>query len=541
MSDQFYSSRIDNSSGQLTGKNLEQLICEINTLPPLNNRQQENVTRLMVLSKKFHDRTGIPSPQPEQVTASTIILESGHQPNFLPHSGIFKKAFLLSCVQQRVKKSGRPCIAFFSFADQNLSTAKLLYRTHIQAVNKEGTETFGFPIAENDRFKKFCSLPKPPIDAWLNGLEKIKKHYLADFSKLKNQPEKNPLQLGKILDILQKSYESAENFAELNATIFARICHEVFGIELRFVLHSELQNELLFVEESRRLLQHYRNYNQIYNQIINEKNLKIPTVHLNHLPFWYHCTCGVKIDLYADESNIARGECPHCYRKYALAFGQDFIRLPEYYARMDFNAVSRNIVWAEGLGDALFIPGAGGSLQYGMISDQITKKIGFREPLILFWRSKDYYLGLTHILILEDISKTLSSDIYDLSRITIPEKITELMKNQTDRISAAKSTADNDAKNLKTLKNDLNRLSNLLSTAENNFTITPSTIDLLVNHDSQIPALWDEILNKSLIFPNGQINKIEADVVYPSLILPGFVPEDLLRLYTSFKKSEMSI
>ncbi|MEN6488126.1 MAG: hypothetical protein ABFD66_04475 [Smithella sp.] len=540
MSDESCDCTKETGSDHLAGKNLDDLILDLKNTPPLSSRQRENVNRLISVSKKFHDRMGIPSPDTEHVTPETIVLESGHQPNFLPHSGILKKAYLLSRIQKQINKNGYPCVAFFGYADQNLSTAKLLYRTHIPAANKNGRDTIGFLIPESDRNKRFCSQPKPSIEAWLKGLEKIKKHYLADFAKLTNKSEKIPPQLDKILDILQISYEPAQNFAELNAIIFSRICHDIFGIQLRFFLHSELQKELLFVEESRLLLQHYRNYNKIYNQVATEKNLDIPPVHLNHLPFWYHCNCGTKIDLFIDETNVARGECPTCYRKYALALGQDFIRLPEYYARMDFNAVSRNVIWAEGLGDALFLSGAGGSLRYGVISDQVTKTLRFRHPDSLSWRSTDYYLGLTHTLVLEELGKAVSTDLCDLPQAAIREKITGIMKDLEAKITVAERSGSGD-KSLKALKSHLNRLENLLSTAEKNFSQVSSAIDLLVNQNSAVPGLWEEALKKASITKNEKLNKIDADIVYPSSFVTGLSPEDIRQLYTSFRKTEAQI
>lgn len=534
MSDESGSTMPGTLQGQPEEKHLMDFIEDLKSCPPLTSRHQENVFRLIAISKKFHNRAGIPFPEPDRVSENTIVLESGHQPNFLPHSGVLKKAFLLSKLQEEIKKQGGSCAAFFGFADQNLSTAKLLYRTHIPAANKNGWETIGFSIAENDRNKKFCSQPKPPLDLWLNGLEKIKKHYHADFVKLKTQGGKIPHELGNILDIIQKSYGQADNFAEMNAIIFARICHDILGIQLHYFLHSELQKEHLFAEESRRLLLHYRTYNQTYNRVIVEKNLDIPQVHVNHLPFWYHCTCGAKIDLFIDESNVARGECPACYRKYALAFGQDFIRLPEYYARMDFTAVSRNIVWADGLGDALFVSGAGGSLRYGLISDQITKHLGFRQPLTLFWKSKDYYLGLTHVLILEELGKALSTQTVTLSHNGIEEKISLLKKDLSEKIAAAQHAGNGD-KAIKGLKSDLNRLTNLVSTAEKNFTLVPSAIDLLVNQNSEIPGLWRKALDNVIVIPTGLANKIDTDITYPSRVIPDFGPDAITRVYTAFK------
>lgn len=538
MSDESKGGRTDTGLCRPSGKTLEDLTRDLKRCPPLSDRQQENVARLISLSQKFHDRIGISGPDTERVTPETIILESGHQPNFLPHSGVWKKAYLLSRVQGQVKNEGGSCVAFFGYADQNLSTAKLLYRSYIPALNKDGREPIGFPIADKDRNKSFCSLPKPSIDAWQNELDRIKKHYLADSAKLKGQWGKTSLQPDKILDLLQQSYETAGNFAELNAIIFSRICHDILGIRVRFFLYSEVQKEHLFADESVHLLRHYREYNQIYNQVVAEKNLNIHPVHVNHLPFWYHCSCGTKIDLSVDETNTARGECPACCRKYAIAFGPDFMQLPEYYGQMDFNAVSRNIVLAEGLGDALFISGAGGSLRYGMIADRIAKKIGSRQPRILFWRSTDYYLGLTHAVILAELAKSIGSDPREVPRAAFCEKIAGMIQDLNVKITNAESGG---SKTVKVLKNDLNRLTNLVSTAEKNFALVPSVIDLFVNQDPAIPGLWEDTLKEASITTVEEVNKMDADVLYPSRLLPDLSMEEIRQLYISLRKTEASI
>lgn len=540
MSDESLGSRPDPELCRPSGKTLGDLTRDLKKCPPLSDRQRENVARLISLSQKFHDRIGIPGPDTEQVTPGTMVLESGHQPNFLPHSGVWKKAYLLSRIQEQIKNEGGSCVAFFGYADQNLSTAKLLYRSYIPAANKEGKETIGFSIADKDHNKSFCSLPKPSINSWQNELDRIKRHYLADSAKLKGNPGKTSLQPEKILDLLQKSYETAGNFAELNAIIFSRICHDILGIRVRFFLYSEVQKEHLFADESVHLLRHYRGYNQIYNQVVAEKKLNIHPVQVNHLPFWYHCSCGTKIDLFVDETNIARGECPVCCQKYALAFGPDFTRLPEYYGQMDFNAVSRNIVLAQGLGDALFLSGAGGSLRYGMIADQIAKKLGFRQPRILFWRSTDYYLGLTHAVIFAELAKSIGADPSEVPKAAFCEEITGMIRDLNVKITVAESTGSG-SKTVKVLKNDLNRLTNLLSTAEKIFTLVPSVIDLFVNMDSAIPGLWEDTLKNASITSVEEVNKIDADILYPSRILPDLPQEEIRQLYISLRKTEASI
>ena len=61
--------------------------------------------------------------------------------------------------------------------------------------------------------------------------------------------------MDQIVEILGKSYDLAENFAELNGYVFAKICHEIFNINLMFFFYSDMQKEKLFIDESRKILQ----------------------------------------------------------------------------------------------------------------------------------------------------------------------------------------------------------------------------------------------------------------------------------------------
>ena len=140
---------------------VERLIVDLQNYHVLTRDQQENVSRLIQVSEKFYKRASIRKTDNIRIESNkTIILESGHQPNFLPHAGTWKKAFLLADVQKKLMTRGNSAVAFFGFPDQNLSTARLLSRDQIPALNKKGVEAIGFRIKDSDRLKAFCALCK---------------------------------------------------------------------------------------------------------------------------------------------------------------------------------------------------------------------------------------------------------------------------------------------------------------------------------------------------------------------------------------------
>ena len=519
-------------------RTMEELVGDLTGSPPRDDRQCDNTARLASLSKTFYSRLGIDVPLKSSPDPGSIILESGHQPNFLPHCGMWKKAFLLSWIQRKITESGNDSTAFFGFADLNLSTAKYLYRNQIPAVNTSGSEPVGFKIDEKFRFRSFRTHQKPSSEEWQKEMDRIRQCYLGNARKLAGSPQPIQSSLDTLMGTLWQSYERAENFAELNAFIFARICHEILGFDLHFFMYSDIQKEKIFLDESIRLLNQLPAYNQVYNRTIQERKLKIPEVTAGHMPFWYHCRCGTKVEITIDELWTGRGTCPSCKEEHILEFGNNFEDLGNYYGSMDFTAVSRNLVVSQGIGNALFIPGAGGSLQYGEISGAIAGICSFHQPSVLTWRSTDCYLGLVHAIALKDLMKAGGIDRDDMIGPVMVNKVTGKVEAISADISRMEK-ANEDKKNIKALKNTLHNFTNLVESAGKIFSLTPSALDVLVNNDQKkIPALWSAVCEQSAVTTEGRLNHIEGKILYPNVLLPDLAPVALPELYRSMRELE---
>ena len=208
-----------------------------------------------------------------------MIIDSGHQPNFFPYPGLWKKAFLLGKIQKTLSDTGVNTIAFFGFADQNLSTAKILSKNQIPYWNKKGSEDIGFRIEEKDRFKPFCTIEKPSRDRWEKEMNKIAGMYQENANKLKTDRLQEKYKIDAIIKILWESYENSHNFSELNSVIFAKICYETLGIDnIRFYSFSDLTREKIFLDESKEIILQQNAFNQIYNRTITDKHLDLRTV-----------------------------------------------------------------------------------------------------------------------------------------------------------------------------------------------------------------------------------------------------------------------
>ena len=511
---------------------MKEFIADLRNYHILSPRQQENSSRLFDISKKFLQKAKIAFDDDRDIISnSTIILESGHQPNFLPHAGTWKKAFLLADLQKKLMANGNTSIAFFGFPDRNLSTARLLSRNQIPALNKKGVEAIGFRIQDPDRLKSFCNVKKPSSDTWQTEINTIEKFYAEISNKFPDRKNISKTQLNQILEILWKSYDLADNFAELNGYIFAKICHEILNVNLLFFFYSDMQKERLFIDESKKIFQNVPIYNQIYNRLITEKGLDIPPVAESHIPFWYHCECGGKINLFLSNLVSCCGTCPLCKKEYDLFFDTGFKNLHEYYDKMDFNAVSRNIAMSEGLGDSLFISGVGGSLQYGAIADQISQELLFHRPISLAWQSKDYYLGMTHTLALQDLTKIFSLPSRGLFDPALNEKIFQYIHQVSKNLSDAQHKKE-DYRIINSLVGMHNHSKNWPVIAKNIFSNTPSFADILVNFDfTLITNLWTGALNDAEIANNNCSYSVKADINYNNVLINDIKTEEISQLY----------
>ena len=148
----------------------------------------ENVNRKKILdiSKTFHKKCGIPSVE----KSDSILVESGHQPNFLPHTGVWKKIFLMNKLSDN---------SIFGFADYNLSTASLLYQNKICDHTGEGYSKFGFKIKSKDRWMRFDKLQKPDKE----DVEKLAEKTHSIF--LKNSKRGEKPNMNQLIQILMKS------------------------------------------------------------------------------------------------------------------------------------------------------------------------------------------------------------------------------------------------------------------------------------------------------------------------------------------------
>ncbi|MDD1696933.1 MAG: hypothetical protein LUQ36_01070 [Methanoregula sp.] len=495
--------------------------------------QQKNLDSLIRISNKFHTDANI-EPGPENpVSEKLFVLESGHQPNFFPYPGVWKKVFLLHQIKEHLNDHGHDAIAVFGFLDQNLSTAKLLYENKIPAVNKQGKKKFGFKIKESEKWKQFNTLKKPSKDEWEQELNNLKDYYTQYLPKENIGSDISIQNIDSLTEIMETCYSRAENLADLNAFIFAGICQGLFDISVNFFRYSDVQQNQLFRDEWQKILDSLQDYIRIYNTTIREKELNLSHVSNGFFPFWYHCTCGVKVALTQDTMSDYKGTCPACKTEFSFTLNVDDNHLAGHMKHMGLSAVARNVIVSEGLGTHLFVSGSGGGLQYGKVANEISRNLCLNIPLTLSWSSRDYYIGIIHRVALNDTLRFFNLTYEDLISGQFNEKITNYRISLKKEIETMKPSPEN--------RKDLGKYSGLyqssatqLTIARNMFSTIPSIIDLLINFPASfIIHQWNSALNCAEIEDSGEIVLIKKDILYHQENTGKFTLPDIPRIYHS--------
>ena len=476
--------------GGLVPVKLNDLISTISSR--LNDKHIENLKKIVEISKRFHKMAKIPVRNVD-ISEESVVLESGHQPNFFPYSGVWRKVFLLDYISERLTEIGREVVPVFGLFDFNLCTARLLFQNRVPAVNKDGFVTIGLrkPSGLNI-WRRFNSIEKPTEEDWEKVVNRIKDIYRNASREI----------LEVIIEEMWKSYELGKTLSDVNAILFSRLC-SLFGFDVLFFRYSDVQRCGLFVEEWRRIVSRLKEFNRIYNEIVMRRGLEndLGLVEENMAPFWYHCECGAKVQMYHDGEFF--GICPICKREHGIASFED------EFKDISPRAVPRNLIFSEGMGTSLFISGAGGGLKYGMVADEIAGRFGFNRPITLVWVGRDYYLGLAHRQMLKEMMR-----LFDMKFDDLLDRNVALSKVRDKRKSLARMVNSSDDRLRQRYIGQYIYSETQLKIAGSMFSITPSILDILMTFGfERVANAWKDALN-GIDVMGGEFYKIEADIHY---------------------------
>lgn len=502
------------------------MLFDLNQMIPANHvllpDKQKNIRSVISSSNIFAQDAGLGVQSIPSINEESIILESGHQPNYFPYSGVWKKVYLLDQFCRMLEETGLQGIGLFGFLDQNMATSTYLFKNQIPALNRNGTQKIGVPINKADKWKRFSEIEKPSSELWDTEIKKIESVYAGI-----------PLDKSELFEIISSSYNRAVTYSDLNAYIFSRISREIFGLDVFFFRYSDLKNDVIFSDGCRKLLSNLDKYNIIYNETIQKENLRQRTVNRSEVPFWYHCSCGGKTTLLIDSSGVCKGTCPVCKENYELDLNSDFHRLEIYLPDMSFSSVSRNVIFFEALGTHIFISGTGGGLEYGKISNEISIDMGFNTPITCSWSSRDYYLGKVHNEAIKELMSTFPLEKVGILDSTLSEYVSSCQQKRE-----AETREMNNFGQKKGLRINMGRVTGSTQACmiSRVFSSVPSFLDLCMNIETKkILSGWQESLNHAILMENGSFYILKGDVIYDDGSC-GYIHDEIPLVFKNISK-----
>jgi hypothetical protein len=230
--------------------------------------------------------------------------------------------------------------------------------------------------------------------------------------------------------VVEEAQARADNYSDFNAFIMSKIINDVWGYDTLFSRFSECQQ--VFESEFCFLLSNFNEYSRYVKEITSSKKVEggVYEHEYDTLPFWYHCDCGGKVRLMAEDQDrpfVGRGQCLRCKKEYRIDFhSKREPKISGILSRISARSLSMPMVFFDGLKVCSYIGGVGGK-GYLRQAKYVAERLDIAFPPVVLWRPKDFYLGvgqLDALMRYEEFSGT-----FDLS------KYSEVMAKLRDEVS----------------------------------------------------------------------------------------------------------
>jgi len=158
--------------------------------------------------------------------------------------------------------------------------------------------------------------------------------------------------------------------------------------------------------------------------------------------------------------------------------------------------------------------------------------MGFNLPLTLVWTGRDYYSGIVHEMILNELKKAFDPGIGDMFTLS-EEEVVLKMREKRDELAEMLRNLGQEEENKKLIqkyKGYYINTSTQTRIAGNIFSLTPSILDIFVSVGFDgVSESWRSALG-NLEIEEGEFYKIERDVIYGD--------ERVARIYRNVKVLE---
>lgn len=339
------------------------------------------------LSRQYYKKSGLYMPHFNDAKAildNPFVIESAHQPNFLPSINYFAKILLGNNLA-----NNEDTIFFHGFLDTDTTSEKWSTTNILPFINKPGYLSFGFPSLKGIK-KPFSLINKPSEKDFDIMIGSIAKAY--SNNSLKTIKGKSwDVSKNKLIDVLRRAYEKAENLGQLNSFMCSNILGEIFNIYPFYYLFSDITGNPEFYS--------YFLYFFDNCKTINEQTALISTSSksdLNIVPLWFHCDCGNKLKILKKDEDNFISACNKCSAGYTI--NKEFIKKNLF--RFSVNYLTRALLVSQILGTDVYITGKGGvdpaSGQYEVTLQHLARKLNIPLYRLLVLDTNFTYPGIIY-------------------------------------------------------------------------------------------------------------------------------------------------
>jgi len=382
---------------------------------------------------RFHQDCGTLTPQVEDAieklkSNSCLFLMTAHQPNLFAYSGVLRKATLNYVLAEKLSESlNLPVVSFFGIADQDFTDDRWVKSALLPDVERrDGVLELRIDLPEKLMLNKVAKPSRHVLDGWRNDIKgwfnrkliSVERSFKSLGVEFSQQNTCLPENFEDFWRIVEESYERAETYSDFNAFVMSKIVNVTWGYDTLFSRFSECQQ--IFEREFCFLLSHFEEYSQYLKEAtLSAESSKggVYQEEFNTMPFWYHCDCGSKVRLIAEqqgESLFSRGECLRCEKRYKIDFSsKKDPKISGILPRISARSLSMPLVFFDGLRVCCYVGGVGGEM-YLRQAKYVAEHMSTSFPPVVVWRPRDIYFGVGQLETLMTLRKL--SGTFDVSQ-----------------------------------------------------------------------------------------------------------------------------
>lgn len=416
-----------------------------------SQRVLERRASLSVLAEAFHKDCGTLTASVERRiedlrNGSGLVLMTAHQPNLFAYAGVLRKATLDFVLARKLEEMLKvPVVNFFGIADQDFTDERWVKSAILPDVERrDGVLEIRHELPKG---LVLNSVAKPSrqvlnnwqkeIENWLSRKLKSLNQFFKSF-RLDVHVDDDALRqnFGEFWGIVEEAYARARSFSDFSGFVMSRVVNQAWGYDTLFCRFSEC--EQMFERELCSLLSRFEEYSRFVKEAIALSagvQRGVYEHEYDTIPFWYHCDCGSKARLLAEQrsqSLFGHGNCLNCGKEYDIDLGSRHEpNISEILPRISARSIAMPLIFFDGLKVCCYVGGIGGA-EYLRQAKYVAENMGIAFPPVVIWRPKDLYCGvgqLEALLTFRSLSGTLDFSHYQNVKRGLEDKIIQVKKD----------------------------------------------------------------------------------------------------------------